>query len=139
MTIYTSLTEEQKNFHVTGMLSSGDINGEFVFFPISGILPSGEGNFYDPEQIPKTRKFTGYDDYSFTVQQGSDPLTYNLPPPIFTIPTIGISGLKPYSSGDVAIRYTHNSPDPSGGTGLLDKLPYNASFDPNDFLVKNSG
>lgn len=130
---YSSLTEEQKNFHITGMVSSGYINGEFVVFPVSGILPSGEGNFYDMEQIPQNRDFIGHNQYKMSFLRGSEPLDNLLPllPPSsqpFKIPIIATSGLREYASGDVTISYIHNSPNPSGGTGELDKTPYQVSF-----------
>lgn len=136
---YRPLTEEERTFHLNGMFSSGVIGNEWVIFPVSGLLPSGEGNFFDVEQTPQTRTFYGHDGYKITIKQGAEPLTFNLPDPPFLLPIIGISGLQEYASGDIVTTYTHNAPDPSGGTGELDKLPYNFSFNPNDLLVRNSG
>jgi len=135
--IYKTLTDDQKNFHLN-MVSSGFKDGAWYYFPVSGIYASGEAHFYDQSQNPQTREFKGYDGYEFTIKQGSDPLTDNVGRPV-RIPLIGIFGLGVYSSGEVITRYTHYAPDPSGGTGMMDKLPYNISFDPNNFLVKNSG
>lgn len=136
---YTSLTKEQREFHLNGMFTSGVINNQWVIYQVSGIVPSGEGNFFDAEQTPQNTTFYGHNGYKIIFKQGTDPLTYNLPEPPFLLPVIGISGLQEYASGDVITMYTHNAPDPSGGTGELDKLPYNFSFDPNDLLIKNSG
>lgn len=136
---YTTLTLEEKNFHLTSMTSSGLLGNSIVTFPVSGLLPSGEGNFYDLEQYPVNKTIYGHNGLIIQFKQGSEPLTYDeIDKPILPI-VIGVSGLKEYASGDVSITYIYNGPDPSGGTGEIEKLPYNVSFDPNDFLIRNSG
>jgi hypothetical protein len=138
MALYQRLTSEEKNFHLTSMLDSGVLGDTFITFPVSGLLPSGEGNFYDPEQNPINREIYGHNLVT-NFKQGSDPLTYVTTPAPRLPFIIGVSGLQPYASGDVRIGYTYNGPNPSGGTGELDKLPYDVSFDPDDFLIRNSG
>jgi hypothetical protein len=136
---YIRLTPEEKNFHLTSMTSSGLFGDYFVTFPVSGLLPSGEGNFYDLEQYPVNKTIYGHNGLIIQFEQGSEPLTYDEIHRPYFVPVIGVSGLKEYASGDVSITYVYNGPDPSGGTGKIDKLPYNVSFDPDDFLIRNSG
>lgn len=136
---YEPLTEDQKNFHLTGMISSGIVDGNIVFFPISGIFPSGEANFADLEQYPKDITYNGYNGYSIVFSEGSSPLSNESLVLDSSLIILGVEISPTYSSGDVLTSYTHYAPDPSGGTGELDKLQYNVSFDPNSFLIKNSG
>jgi len=139
MALYQRLTPEARNFHLTSMLDSSVLGNTFITFPVSGLLPSGEGNFYDLEQYPVNKKIYGHNGLIIDFQQGSDSLNYVTTPAPRLPFIIGVSGLKPYASGDVRIGYIYNGPHPSGGTGELDKLPYDVSFDPDDFLIRNSG
>lgn len=130
---YESLNDAAKKFHISNMVTSGFFGDQVVQYPVSGLLPSGEGNFYDLQQVPQGRNFVGHNGYRMSLLAGSEPLN-NLPPlqspspSSFTIPIIVISGLQEYASGDVATSYIHNAPNPSGGTGELDKTPYAVSF-----------
>lgn len=129
---YKSLTDVERYFHTSNMVTSGFFGNQVVQYAVSGLLPSGEGNFYDLQQVPQGRNFVGHNGYRMSLLQGSEPLNNLtlLPPPSspFTIPIIVISGLQEYASGDVVTSYIHNSPHPSGGTGELDKKPYQVSF-----------
>ena len=136
---YKTLTYDEKYFHITSMLDSGVLGSGIIVFPVSGLLPSGEANFYDLEQNLIDRKIYGHNNLVIDFKQGSEPLTYDEIYRPYFAPVIGVSGLKEYASGDVSITYIYNGPDPSGGTGEIDKLPYNVSFDPNNFLIRNSG
>jgi len=68
-TPYIPLNDEDKLFHIYSMVD----NHYDPPITVSGILASGEANYYDEEQNPKTRTFIGHN-YTYTVFQGSDPL-----------------------------------------------------------------
>ena len=146
--IFRSLNETERKFHLN-MKGSGLLNGVLVTFPVSGLFPSGEALFYDHLQniehpkygTPLSPKvFAGYN-YSWKQPSGVNAFLQPSGTDVYLElnPIVGISGLKPYSSGDVTTRFISNTAHPSGGTGELDKLPYDFSFNTDDFLVRNSG
>lgn len=66
---YIPLTDADKLFHITNMVDDH-------YDPpltVSGILASGEANYYDEQQNPQNRTFIGHN-YTYTVSAGSDPL-----------------------------------------------------------------
>jgi hypothetical protein len=66
---YIPLTDAEKLFHITSMVD------DYYDPPItvSGILASGEANYYDQQQNPQTRIFIG-NNYTHVVTIGSNPL-----------------------------------------------------------------
>lgn len=84
-TPYIPLTDAEKLFHITSMVDDH-------YDPpitVSGILASGEANYYDEEQNPSTRTFIG-NNYQYTVSAGSNPLDSD------TFSDTGVSLIAPY-------------------------------------------
>lgn len=74
-TPYIPLNDEDKLFHVNSMVDDH-------YDPpitVSGILASGEANYYDEQQNPSTRTFIG-NNYRHTVYKGEYPLNSSLFP-----------------------------------------------------------
>ena len=74
-TPYIPLNDEDKLFHVTSMVDDH-------YDPpitVSGILASGEANYYDEQQNPSTRTFIG-NNYAHNVYMGAYPLNSPLSP-----------------------------------------------------------
>lgn len=144
---YKPLTQPQKDFNVKEMQGSGfnPITGQYILFPVSGLLASGEANYYDRKQSPEKRLYVLNDDATFaiptTIPPGTHPHTNaNL---IITLPFNYPSGDlydsnvlkdKPYSSGEVVTGYIISDPD--GGQGAIDKNPYGITFDSSSSLIK---
>lgn len=142
MSPYKALTQEQKTFHIFNMTSSGFLdNGQVITSSVSGLLPSGEANFYDIEQIPKDAKFYYNGQQTANLKKGSQPLSFELTTPPFLPFVIGVSGLKDsiYASGDLKISYMSNIPNPSGGTGEITKVPYGVGFQPSGITINPNG
>lgn len=144
-TPFQPLDEGSRLFHIEGMLGSGDIVDIFsptypkpiqinFQFPISGILPSGEANFYDPAQDPKDVSYTGYR-YVYSTPRGDFPF-FGF---IFASgnSSLSASGINSdYYDSTIQSKYIHYTSNPNGGTGEDEDIPFEVSFDPNEVIKR---
>jgi len=144
-TPFQPLDELSRLFHIQGMLDSGNIVDIFseqdpkpiqinFQFPVSGILPSGDGNFYDPAQDPRDVSYIGYR-YTYSTPRGSFPFFG------FIFPTgdssFSASGIKSgYYDSTIQSKYIHYTSNPKGGPGEDEDIPFEVSFDPNEVIKR---
>lgn len=143
-TPYVNLTNADKFFHVN------DMYDDKYDVPVSGILASGEANYYDLNQNPTTRTFEGYNGYYITVNIGSSPMFST---PLLDTEETNTSIFSPYGlyfdrtlsnardSIDYSINdfnnfspYIHYTPNPLGGLGYMDPYGYAFIIDTSVFL-----
>lgn len=140
---YKALEYSDKYFHIFNMVTSGFFGNQVVQYAVSGLLPSGEGNFYDLEQIPTGQKYFGHNGHKIEFLKGSEPFpSGSSKKPFVLFPlVVGISGLQDsvYASGETQIGYISNVPNPSGGTGEISKVPFAKPFTPSGITINPKG
>lgn len=149
MAQYKPLDYNSRNFHIFQQQESGMLmsvvefpgiqprNYTYSFFPVSGLMPSGEANFFDEQQDVLGLKGETYKGFNFQFRPKADKnlaLTDGA-----TFPqTSGMLAKKvsPAYSGELNFQYIHYTPHPNAGSGVDDPIPANVTFDPDSSIVK---
>lgn len=148
MSQYKPLDYYYRNFHIFQQQGSGMLMNvvhfpgveprsyEYSFFPVSGLMPSGEANFFDEQQDVLGLNGETYKGFLFQFKPKSDK-NFALTDGATFPQTSGMLAKKvaPAYSGELNFKYIHYTPHPQAGSGVDDTIKPNVTFDPDESIV----